>query len=462
MHYREIRELSGLIESRSVSPVDITSLMLDRIERFDGELTSYSWVMREDALATAAQREKELASGRSRGPLHGVPLAVKDLFWTAGAPTAAGTTVMSDFYPDQDATAVARLRDAGAIILGKLRMSEAALAAHHPELPTPRNPWDADAWVGASSSGSAAATSAGLCFGALGTDTGGSIRFPSASTGLTGLKPTWGRVSRYGTVEFAGTLDHVGPMARSSYDCAIMMDAIAGADPADPTSLRDPVPRFVQSLEEPLPRLRIGIDPSFSTGFETSTLEMLSSAEQVFAGLGIALQTVTIPDVSELIGDWSDYCAVEAAVAHDDYFPSRRAEYGPQVAGFLDRGLALPATDFHRMNVRRREFAGRFQTLFDDVDVILLPVLGISSPTVAEMDQMGIGDRWRNLVMKATCPINFAGNPSLTLPGGFTEQGNPLGFQLVGARLAEPLLLRLGHAFQQRTDFHRQHPLAFA
>ena len=242
LHYQEISRLAPLLRAGKLSPVELTEALLERVEKLDPRLHAYARVTADEARAAARAAEASIRRGDYLGPLHGIPLAVKDLFWTKGVVTAAGTTVHGGFVPAEDSTVVRRLRDAGAIILGKLQMTEGAFATHHPSIAPPVNPWGADHWTGASSSGSGVATAAGLCCASLGTDTGGSIRFPCAANGLTGLKPTWGRVSRHGTFELAAFLDHVGPIARSAADARILFNAIEGHDPLDPTS-DSPQPR---------------------------------------------------------------------------------------------------------------------------------------------------------------------------------------------------------------------------
>jgi amidase len=258
VHYLELIELSRRIHAREISPVEATAAQLTRIDELDGQLKSYAHMMAEAALMHARAAETEIMRGETRGPLHGVPIAVKDLCWTQGVPTAAGMTIYKDYRPTEDATVVRKLYAAGAIILGKLQLTEGAYADHHPQILPPVNPWNAAHWPGASSSGSGVATAAGLCYGSLGSDTGGSIRFPSAANGVTGLKPTWGRVSRHGVFELAATLDHIGPMARSAADCGAILGVIAGSDPNDPTAVLDPVPNYLAGMTRGLHGLRIG------------------------------------------------------------------------------------------------------------------------------------------------------------------------------------------------------------
>jgi amidase len=325
LHYLEINELAARIRAREISPVSAARAQLDRIAALDGRLHSYALVMADAAMAQAEAAEAELAAGHWRGPLHGVPIAVKDLCQTAGFATAAGMAIHKHRIPDEDATVVRRLKDAGAVLLGKLQLTEGAYSDHHPSIVPPVNPWSAGHWPGMSSSGSGVATAAGLCHGALGSDTGGSIRFPCAANGLTGIKPSWGRVSRHGVFELAASLDHVGPMARSAVDAGLLLGAIAGADAEnDPTAALDPVPDYAAAASHGAQGLRIGLDPAWnSDGVDAETQAMLRQAVDAFRTLGARLVELQLPDMAQAVADWFPLCAAEAAVAHEATYPAQ-------------------------------------------------------------------------------------------------------------------------------------------
>ncbi|WP_419759210.1 amidase [Acidisoma sp.] len=457
--YLELTEVAGLIQAGELSSVAVTQAMLDRIEALDVTLGSYALVLPELALAQAARADAEIAAGTLRGPLHGVPLAVKDLCWMEGVPTAAGMTLYADFRPDEDATVVTRLQEAGAVILGKLQLTESAYADHHPSVTPPKNPWSAEHWPGASSSGSGVATAAGLCYGSLGSDTGGSIRFPSAAQGLTGLKPSWGRVSRYGVFELAASLDHVGPMTRSVRDAAAMLGAIAGADPKDPTALQTPVPDYLAALEGGVAGLRIGTDPAWMGGSaDAETQAAVAAALEVMRGLGAEIVEVTFPDIRQAVKDWFPLCGVETAVAHARTFPSQRDAYGPALAGIIELGRSVSGLDLQRILLRREDLRGRVNALMTGIDLLLIPAMGFAAPSLAKMGTLGTDDALMNSLLGFTCPFDMTGHPSLTLPGGFTPARLPVAFQMIGAHGAEALLCQAGHAFQQATDWHKHHP----
>jgi Asp-tRNA(Asn)/Glu-tRNA(Gln) amidotransferase A subunit family amidase len=380
LHYLSLDEVARRLKARKLSSVEATQAILNRIEKLDPKLKSYATVTPERALQDAARLDAETAAGKSRGRLHGVPIAVKDLCNTAGVPTAAGMAINATHVPAKDATVVARLRQAGAVILGKLQMTEGAYGLHHPTIEPPINPWNAAYWTGVSSSGSGVATASGLCFASLGSDTGGSIRFPSTMNGLSGLKPTWGRVSRAGVFPLAESLDHVGPMCRSALDAALVLSVIAGADPDDP------------------------------------------------------------------------------ALAHEATFPSRRDEYGPDLANLIDLGRGLSGLELGKLQLVRARVKGEIERLLASVELLLMPVMGVATPSLAAMKAAGRTPQTTAARLRYTAPFDMSGHPTLTLPGGVTSDGVPVGFQIVGHAFDEAGILAAGHAYQQATDWHLNRP----
>jgi amidase len=459
LHYLELTELARRIHAREISPVEATTAQLARIDALDGRLRSYAYLMADAALAQARAAESKIMRGEIRGPLHGVPIAVKDLCWTTGAPTAAGMSIYKEYRPTEDATVVRKLHAAGAIILGKLQLTEGAYADHHPSIVPPVNPWNAAHWSGASSSGSGVATAAGLCFGSLGSDTGGSIRFPAAANGITGLKPTWGRVSRHGVFELAATLDHIGPMARSAADCGAMLGVIAGADANDPTAVQDPVPNYLAGMTRGLHGVRVGIDAAWNSDrVDAVTTEAVAGAVRTVRDLGADIREVTFPNVDQIIRDWFPLCGAETAVAHEATYPARRHEYGAALSGLIELGQNLSGMDYQKIVLRRIDLRGRVAALFEGIDLLLVPAQGLASPTTAQMATLGEDAEMLNALIRFTCPFDMTGSPTITLPCGFTPVGTPLAFQFVGRHLEEAMLVRAGHAWQTATDWHRKHP----
>ena len=457
--FLDMTALAALLHGRKLSPVELTRMILARIERVDAHLHAFARTTPELALRQAQEAETLLAQRRILSPLHGVPIALKDLCFTKGIPSAAGMPIHANFVPTFDGTVVARLRRAGAITLGKLQMTEGAFADHHPAVSVPVNPWHARHWSGASSSGSGVAVAAGLCFGAIGTDTGGSIRYPSAANGVTGLKPTWGRVSVNGAFELAASLDHIGTMCRSAADCGAMLGLIAGPDPRDPSALQDAVPDYLAGNVHELRGLRIGIDPDYNAeGVDAQMRATTAQAADVLRSLGAELRTVKFPDTAQSIADWPVACAVETAAAHHATFPAQRTAYGPGLAGFIDTGRAVTGAELQQVWHRRRAFSGRVAALFQTIDLLLIPAQPMASPTLAEMASLGTDpDSFARLV-RFSAPFNMSGSPTITLPSGFTPGGMPLAVQLVAGHVNEALLVRAGRAFQGVSDWHRRRP----
>jgi len=369
-------------------------------------------------------------------------------------------TILKDFVPDYDATVVERLNAAGAVALGKLKMTEGAGGDHHPDIPPPLNPWNPGYWTGASSSGSGVATAAGLCFGSLGSDTGGSIRFPSSACGITGIKPTYGRVSRHGIFTLADSLDHVGPMARSAADAAAMLGVIAGDDPNDPTSLTAPVPNYLAGLEGGVRGLTIGIDEAYNgEGADSQVTAALGEVRRVLTGLGAEFKSVAFPSSRQAaVAGGMTAMGAEIAAAHRDFFPARASEYGQMLAGMIAQGLKLSPTDMAEAGRVRRNFCGQFERLWADIDLLLVPTTPMTVPTMETMQAKVHDMVFMGELVRFTVPFDLTGSPTITLPCGFSADGLPMGFQLVGPHLSENLLCRAGHTFQQATDWHQRAP----
>ena len=459
LHFQPLVEISARLRRREMSPVEVTRAMLDRIARLDGEFRSYVTVLADRAMKQAKTAEEEIGKGIWRGPLHGVPIAVKDLCYTNFAPTTAGTTIYKDFTPDYNSTVVERLELAGAVLLGKLKMTEGAYTSHHPAIPAPLNPWNKDYWVGSSSTGSGVATAAGLCFGSLGSDTGGSIRFPSATCGLTGIKPTWGRVSRHGVFALADSLDHVGPMTRTAADAAAILAAIAGIDANDPTTLPDDVPDYLGDIGHGLRGVTIGFDPTYATqGIDAQVVAALEAARKAFAALGAKIREVRFPSYQKLVSLWIAMCSVETAIAHADTYPSRKSEYGPDLAALIDQGRSTSGLEIGTITHERLKFSGALAALFEDIDLLLIPTMPMPIPSLAKMSEYGEDPNVLLGILRFTAPFDFTGNPTITLPNGIDTAGMPLSMQLVGPRVSEGLLARAGHAYQSVTDWHAKRP----
>ena len=457
-----LASLSRAIQARDVSPAEVTEACLARVESLDRSLNAFITLTPDRALADARRAEQEIARGRRRGPLHGVPIAVKDIFATAGVRTTCGSRVLRDWIPDHDATVVRRLREVGAVILGKLNMSEFAYAAIHPDFGPPRNPWNLDRFTGGSSSGSGAAVAAGLCFGATGTDTGGSIRSPAAHCGIVGLKPTYGLVSRAGVVPLSWSLDHAGPMARTVEDVAIMLDSIEGLDPADPTSIaapngdgsRPPLEASAATVR----RLRIGVLGEF-LGDRTApdVGARVRDAVRLMQPLVAGVKEVTLPLLDESCAAWWTICLAEASAYHQQTLAARAQEFGPIVRERLQAGLAIPAAQYLQAQRVRRAAIREFNALLTRVDLLVLATTFTEAPPIEATDAVHSSDvlRWR---IAPTAPFNLVGLPALSLPCGFTDSGLPVGLQIVGRYGADRVVLAAAHVYEQAAGWWRRRP----
>ncbi len=464
VHYSSLCAIAPLIASGELSPLELTEHMLSRIATVDSQLLSYATVIEEQAISAAMAAELEIRAGKYRGPLHGIPIAVKDLCFTEGISTMGGLKVLQDFMPSYDATVVTKLQDAGAILLGKLNLTEGALSGYHPDFPIPVNPWGEQLWTGVSSSGCGVATAAGLCFAALGTDTGGSIRYPCMANAVVGLKPTYGRVSRYGVLELAGSLDHVGPMSRSVEDVALVFEAIAGVDRNDVTSLHDPVPNITQLLTSDLRGLHIGVDEYYlSEGTDKGLVAAITLVIEILRQLGAEIVEVAMPksDPMELRKAWLPICAYEAHKAHADNYPSRADDYGGYFGDALSLGAAMNEADYTIATKHRHEISQGFEAQLEKVDAVICPSGGTVFAAEKEL-QYGDMETLKPIIQhfqgQFTIPANLAGTPALTLPCGFSEEGHPYAVQFLGSRLQELKLCQIAYAYEQATDWHQRHP----
>lgn len=458
-HYWPITVLAARLRAGAVSSEAVTRHLLARIERLDPQLNAYQTVMAETALAAARKADAELAQGFDRGPLHGVPVAIKDCILTEDAPTTVGSAVLADTLPRRDATVVRRLKAAGAVLLGKLVLTEGTLVEHLAGRPAPLNPWDATLWTGVSSSGSGVATAAGLCFASLGTDTGGSIRMPSAANGLTGLKPTWGRVSLDGVFPMCPSRDHVGPMARSAQDAALVMAAIAGHDPADPLSLPDAGPDYGAEALGGCAGLRLGVDRrALESGVEPETAAALARAVEVLADLGMRVQEFTFPSPDAYLDIYAVETAAALAVIHAPTYLARAADYGAVLSRTIERASTFSAIDLLRAEQEKARFRGALNAALADVDVAILPMFAGGAPTVADLaaakDPAAIARSLGRFVL----PLNASGHPALSAPCGLDRRGAPIALQLIGPLMSDGAVVRAAAAYQRATDWHTRRP----
>jgi aspartyl-tRNA(Asn)/glutamyl-tRNA(Gln) amidotransferase subunit A len=454
----DLRGVSEALAAGKVTSVEATEAYLDRIARHDGVLRAYITVMGDAARARARAADAEQSGGRRRGPLHGVPVALKDLIAVAGVRMTGGSEMLADHVPGRDAFVTERLQAAGAVILGKLAMHEFAFGrpAVDGPFPTGRNPWDIRRAPAGSSSGSGVAAAAGLCAGALGSDTGGSIRGPAAMCGLVGHKPTYGLVSRAGVLAMDWSLDHVGPMTRSVWDSAVMLQAIAGHDPADPGSLAAPVPDYLAHLDDGARGLKLGLLRRFYVDWPGLDAEVRAAALDAFDVLtreGAALSDVDAPTLDLAPAIWTCFLA-EMYEYHREM--SRRApeKYREGTRVRLYMGALVSAQDFLRAQRLRVRFKREIDALLDTVDVLVFP--GQAGPAqrfedISSLEVMAPGGRY-------TSPWNLLGLPAASVPAGFTRAGLPVSIQIVGRMGDDATVLRAARAYERATDWHTRRP----
>ncbi len=458
-----IAEAAEMLRRRALSPVELTRACLARIRREDGDRRAFITVLDEQALAAAAAAEQEIAAGRYRGPLHGVPIALKDLVMTRGVRTTCGSRILKDWIPEADATVAVRLAEAGAILLGKLNMHEFAYGPTgvNPHYGTPRNPWDGTRMPGGSSSGSGVAVAAGLVPGALGTDTGGSVRIPAALCGIVGLKPTYGRVSRAGVIPLAWSLDHVGPMTRTVADAALLLQVLAGRDPADPSTADGPVPDYGRALPGEVRGLRLGLlTEYFFAHLEAEVRKAVLAAARSLQALGASVEEVALPGIHHAGPASFAIIASEATAYHEPYLKSRAAEYGADVRARLTTGQFVLATQYLKAQRARQLLRAEVDAALGRVDALLFPTTPIPAPRLEarEATVEGLTEDVRWWLIRCTRPINVTGHPALSVPCGLTTDGLPIGLQIVGRYFDEATLFRIGHALETTSPLRGRRP----
>ncbi len=458
-----LAEQARLIRDGEVSPVQVVESALAQIDRIDGRLNAFVTMMREEALAAAREAEQEIVRGNYRGPLHGIPIALKDLFHTKGVRTTAGSKILADFVPAEDATVVSRLKEAGAVMIGKTGMNEFAYGAtgtnsHYGDV---RNPWDLDRITGGSSSGSAAAVASRMVPAALGSDTGGSIRIPSALCGVAGIKPTYGRVSRHGVVPCAWSFDHVGPIARTAEDCALVLAVLAGPDPKDPTSSPEPVPDYAADLSRGVSGLRVAVLQEYATDpMEPEVAAGFERALEVLRQLGAAVEEVSVPLVDYTAGAMSAISAGEISSYHDRWLRTRPEDYGAELRTRIEANLLVAASDYVNGQRVRARMIEEFHGVFRRYDALVCPTEPITAPRLGQ-ETVVFGDLVEPMfptLVRHTRLFNFAALPAVSVPCGFASNGLPIALEIAAAPFAETVALRLAHAYERATGWHVRVP----
>ncbi len=457
-----ILEAARALTSQRCSSLELTREALERIRKLNPVLNAFITVMEESALARARRMDEELLRGLHRGPLHGIPVALKDVFSTQGTRTTCGSRVFAEHVPDHDAAVVERLEAAGAVVVGKTNMHELAygVTSDNPHYGAVRNPWDRARVAGGSSGGSAAAVAAGMVFMAMGTDTGGSIRIPASFCGTVGLKPTYGRVSRYGVLPLDFSLDHMGPLTRSARDAALALEAIAGFDPRDPSSSRQPVERYLPEETADIQGLRVGLPQDFYfENADAAVAEAVEGMAKTAEGLGARVVQVRLPDVAAVNTIGRVILLAEAAAIMERDL-ARRGEFGDDVRALLDQGRLIPATDYVNAQRLRRLKQQEFASVWHEVDCLFTPTTPTSAPRLGAQS-VEVGGRTEDLRLATTRFVrafNVLGFPALSMPCGLDSRGLPMGLQIAGKPFAEATVLRVAAALEDATGFSKQAP----
>jgi aspartyl-tRNA(Asn)/glutamyl-tRNA(Gln) amidotransferase subunit A len=459
--FRSLSDLAEQIRRKDVSPVEVTHAVLDRLESLNPRLNAFLTNFGEQALEAAKREEQAIVAGQAHGALHGVPLALKDIFAMRGVQVTGGSKVLGTWIPDFDATVVTRLKAAGAIFVGTLNLYEFATGAVlNPHYGPTHNPWHLDHTTGGSSTGSGAAVAVGIVYGSLGTDTGGSVRIPASLCSLVGLKPTYGRVSRYGVLPLSWSLDHVGPLTRTVRDTALLMSVIAGHDPRDPTTSRLPVPDYVTSLTGKVAGLHVGVPREFFfEGLDADVQQAGEQAIQQLSALGAHVSEVAWPSIRQAPALYAISLA-EGATAHESWLRTRGDYYGADVRERMQQGLLVPAHAYLKAQRIRTVLVRDLDRVFQKVDCLATPTAASPAPRL----NVGAGEigaptgALRSALRRLTQPFNLTGSPAITVPCGFSRDGLPIGLQLVGRPFDEARLLNLAHTYEHSTPWKDRHP----
>lgn len=463
LHYMSAWELSGLIRDRQISPVEVVEACLERIEATEPVLNSFITVLPEQARASAQRAEQEISRGNYRGPLHGIPVGLKDLFETAGIRTTSGTRIYDNYVPTGDCTVAAKFSQAGAILIGKLNMHPLAFGptGENGDYGHMHNPWNPERITGGSSGGSGSAAASGQCPITMGSDTGGSVRIPAALCGIVGLKPTYGRVSRAGLTPLSWCLDHPGPMVRTVEDAALTMNVIAGRDPRDPATADIPVPDYTEALSDDIRGLRIGVVKEyFETEIDPGVADLVQRAISELGELGAEIVEVSLPLYQYAQPISNVILSAEATAAHRDILLSDGDNLYPQVRDRLEEGLFITAAEYLRAQQARQVFCAQVAELLKDVDLLAGPVEPVTAPEILErrIDVTGESLPAVPLLTKYTRVYNITGSPAISVPCGFADDGLPVGLHLAGRNFDEARVLRAAYAYQQAHSWHHQRP----
>ena len=452
-------QLSEAIRSRDVSPVDAVEAYLDRIDDLDHRFNAYLTVCRKEALAAAQEAEREIAGGGYRGPMHGVPVAVKDQMWSKGVRTTGGSTFFADFFPQEDSTAVANLKAAGGILLGKTNLTEFAIGGAQ-RFALGRNPWDLDRYTGGSSMGSGSATAAFLCATSLGEDTGGSIRRPAAWCGVVGLRPSWGRVSRYGLMPGSWSMDQVGPISRTVSDAAITLGAIAGYDSKDPYTWDVPVPDYTEALTGDIRGLRVGAVTNLIhwEDVDREVAAAVDTAASALGQLGATVEECSLPLGRETGTMAHVLINTEAAIYHGQRVRTALKQFGRSNRTGLLTASVMPAQAYYKVQKLRALVRRNVLQMLDRYDVLVMPTAKTAAPPVGDDPVITSKEMAASQTLVLTRPFNLAGCPALSINCGFTASGLPIGFQIGGKPFAEETVLRVAHAYEQATPWHTMRP----